>query len=74
MEQFTFEESNLISIFDTSSRYTLTSELIDVITELDDEMLDIAANTLDKVSQMSDTEFAELEFHPEYKEFDEVEE
>jgi hypothetical protein len=71
--EFTFEEINLIGIFDTSSRYTLISELVDVITELDDETLEVATTVLNKLSQMSDMDFAALSLYPEYEKYEETE-
>ncbi len=71
--RFTVEEINLICIYNRQSRNELISELIDAITdfntgdaESDSEMFEIAQNVLEKVSKMSDEDFAALEFHPEY--------
>lgn len=67
IEQFTVEEINLLCIFDTQNRTKLISELSEAITDMeDDEMFEIAQNALNKVSKMSDENFATLEFYPEY--------
>lgn len=72
MEKFTVEEINLMCIFNTSTRALLLDDLIMAINDFDDEELfQITLTALNKVSKMSDTEFAELEFYPEYGE-DEV--
>jgi hypothetical protein len=68
IERFTVEEINLIGIFDTSSRNRLISELVDAIGGFEDaEMREIAENALNKVSKLTDAEFAALEFYPEYE-------
>ena len=67
IEQFTVEEINLLCIYNTTNRNELISELIEAITDFeDDEMFEIAQNALNKVSEMSDEDFAALEFYPEY--------
>jgi hypothetical protein len=66
-ELFTVEEINLMCIFNTNSRNELIFELIDAITDFeDDELFEIAQNALNKVSKMSDADFAALDFYPIY--------
>ena len=72
-ELFTVEEINLMCIFDTSSRKRLISEISAAIGELDTgdpqtdaEIREIAENTLAKLGDMSDAEFAAYELCPEY--------
>lgn len=78
---FTTEEINLMCIFDTSSRMALLCDLADAIDdfdtgdpESDEEMFKIALAVIDRLSQMSDEDFAALEFYPEYTNYDEMEE
>jgi hypothetical protein len=78
IEQFTVEEINLIGIFDTTSRKRLISELVGAIGGFDDaDLREIAENALRNVSRLTDTEFAALEFCPEYgdeEDYDDYEE
>lgn len=70
-EVFTIEEVNLLCIFDTSSRMALMTELVDVMTEFDDtEMLEIAVAALDKLSKLTDGDFAAFDLYPEYRDAD----
>jgi hypothetical protein len=70
-ELFTVEEINLMCIFNTNSRNELIFELIDAITDFeDDELFEIAQNALNKVSKMSDADFAALDFYPVYDDDD----
>jgi hypothetical protein len=65
IERFTVEEINLICIFSTTSRTALIQDLIAAIDDFDDdEIFEIAQNALNKVSKMSDEDFAALEFYP----------
>jgi len=67
IEQFTVEEVNLLCIFNTQNRNALISELSEAITDIEDgDMFEIAQNALNKVSKISDEDFAALEFYPEY--------
>jgi len=73
-ERFTVEETNLMCIFDTSSRYTLIAELTAAVPEFDEpELSEIAENVLAKLEKMSDAEFSALELYPEYEDYDEQE-
>ncbi|MDR1322597.1 MAG: transposon-transfer assisting family protein [Gracilibacteraceae bacterium] len=71
-EIFTVPEVNLMGIFDVSSRENLIAELTGAAAEFEDEeMLEIAALALDKLSGMSDAEFAALDLCPEYEDYGE---
>jgi hypothetical protein len=66
-ERFTVEEINLMCIYGISSRFKLIQDLIDAMTGYeDDELLELAVRVTDKLSQMSDVDFAELNLLPEY--------
>jgi len=68
LEQFTVEETNLICVFNTSSRHNLISELTAAIPLFEEEeLVEIAENTLAKLEKMSDLEFAALELYPAYE-------
>ena len=69
MGNFTFEEKNLLCIYNTGSR----SGLIDALTEMRGELSPEAAelremtdSALGKLRAMSDAEFAELELYPDF--------
>ena len=61
MGNFTFEETNLLCIYNTGSR----TGLIEALTEMCGELTDSA---LGKLQAMSDAEFAELELFPDFDE------
>jgi hypothetical protein len=70
-EQFTVPEINLMCIYDTSNRFKLIQDLIDAMTDYeDDELFELAVRVTDKLSQMSDADFAELNLLPEYSDDD----
>ena len=71
MGNFTFEEKNLICIYNTGSR----SGLIDALTEMrgelspeEAELRELTDSALGKLQAMNDTEFAELELYPDFDE------
>jgi len=67
IEQFTVEEINLLCFFDTGTRGALLSDLIEAVDSFsEDEILEIAQSALNKVSKMSDADFAALDFYPVY--------
>jgi hypothetical protein len=68
-ELFTVEETNLMCIYGTGSRLALIDALMDAMGEFeDDELFELAVRTADKLSMMSDADFAELNPIPEYEE------
>ncbi|MDL2232171.1 transposon-transfer assisting family protein [Ruminococcaceae bacterium OttesenSCG-928-L11] len=74
-EIFTVEEINLIAIFDRRdagpARSALIAELIDAMGDFDEEeLLEIAISALEKLSIMSDADFAAIKFFPEYGELE----
>ena len=60
MNNFTFEETNLLCIYNTGSR----TGLIEALTE----MRELTDSALGKLQAMNDTEFAELELYPDFDE------
>ena len=61
--KFTVEESNLISIFEDKSREKIIQNIRDVRKYLDDEeMVELVSRVLEKLENMLDEEFSELEF------------
>ena len=69
MGNFTFEEKNLLCIYNTGSR----SGLIDALTEMrgelspeEAELREMTDSALGKLRAMSDAEFAELELYPDF--------
>lgn len=69
MGNFTFEEKNLLCIYNTGSR----SGLIDALTEMrgelspeEAELREMKDSALGKLRAMSDAEFAELELYPDF--------
>ena len=74
IERFTVEETNLMCIFDTSSRDALIADMTAALPIFNEpEMAELAENVLDKLSGMSDAEFVALELYPEYWDHDEQE-
>lgn len=73
-ETFTIEETNLICIFDTSSRTKLIAEINAAIEGFEEpELSAIAEGVINKLMLMSDDEFAALELYPAYEGDDEEE-
>ena len=69
MNNFTFEETNLLCIYNTGSR----TGLIDALTEMhghlepdEAELRKLTDSALGKLQAMSDNEFAELELYPDF--------
>jgi hypothetical protein len=73
-EPFTVEEVNLMCIYDAKSRLGLMDAIIDAMDDYeDDELLELAVGVADKLSKMSDADFAELNLCPEYGDDDDYE-
>ena len=71
MNNFTFEETNLLCIYNTGSRTGLIAaetELRGNLTPEEDELRELADSALGKLQAMNDTEFAELELYPDFDE------
>ena len=61
--KFTVEGINLICIFESRSRTKIISDIKEAIKLLDDEeMVELSNRVMAKLNDMSDVEFADLEF------------
>ena len=70
MNNFTFEEINLMCIYNTGSRAGLIDALTEMRGELspeETELRELTDSTLMKLRAMSDAEFAELELYPDFE-------
>ena len=61
---FTVEETNLLSIYMTGSKAGLVEDMTAALPFMDGEMRDFAARTLAKVEHMTEAEFAGLAVYP----------
>ena len=71
MGNFTFEETNLLCIYNTGSRTGLIEALTEMRGELspdETELLALTDSTLAKLRTMTDAEFDELELYPDFDE------
>lgn len=71
MRTFTFEETNLLCIYNTGSRAGLVEALTEMRGELlpeETELRELTDSTLSKLQAMSDAEFAELELFLDFDE------
>ena len=69
MGNFTFEEMNLMCIYNTGSRTGLIEALSEKCGELPTEETDLRARTdiaLTKLCAMTDEDFAQLELYPDF--------
>ena len=69
MGNFTFEEMNLMCIYNTDSRAGLIESLNEMRGELsaeETELMELTDSTLRKLQAMTDDEFAELELYPDF--------
>ena len=69
MKNFTYEEINLMALYNTDNR----ERLIEVLTEMrsyltwsEVELRDLTDSTLDKLAGMTDAEFDALELYPDF--------
>ena len=70
MGTFTFEETNLLCIYNTGSRAGLVEALTEMRGELlpeETELRELTDSALSKLQAMSDAEFAELELYPDFE-------
>ena len=70
MKDFTFEETNLLSIYNTGSRTGLMEALTEMRGELSPEEIELREMTdsaLMKLQAMTDDEFAQLELYPDFE-------
>ena len=71
MGNFTFEEMNLMCIYNTGSRAGLIESLNEMRGELsaeETELMELTDSTLRKLQAMTGDEFAELELYPDFDE------
>lgn len=71
MNNFTFEETNLLCIYNTGSRTGLIEALNEMRGHLEPdetELRELTDSALGKLQAMSDAEFAELELFPDFDE------
>ena len=71
MGNFTFEETNLLCIYNTGSRTGLIAALTEMRGELspeEAELRELTDSALGKLQAMSDAEFAQLELYPDFDE------
>ena len=71
MGNLTFEEMNLMCIYNTGSRAGLIESLNEMRGELsaeETELMELTDSTLRKLQAMTDDEFAELELYPDFDE------
>ena len=69
MRTFTFEETNLLCIYNTGSRTGLIEVLIEMRGELrpeETELRELTDSALSKLQTMSNEEFAQLELYPDF--------
>ena len=69
MGNFTFEETNLMCIYNTGSRTGLMESLTEMRGHLSPEETELTAITdsaLEKLSAMTDADFAALELYPDF--------
>ncbi len=71
MNTFTFEETNLLCIYNTGSRTGLMEALTDMRQELapdEDQLRSLTDSVLNKLRNMTDDQFAQLELYPDFGE------
>lgn len=69
MRTFTFEETNLLCIYNTGSRTGLMEALTEMRGELlpeETELRELTNSALSKLQTMSNEEFAQLELYPDF--------
>ena len=69
MNEFTFEETNLMCIYNTGSREGLITALEEMQEHLEadeTELKSLTVSTLAKLRKMTDEEFNQLELYPDF--------
>jgi len=61
---FTIEEINLISIYNTGARREIIGEITAALPYMDGDMRELAGRTLDKLNAMTDDEYSQLPIDP----------
>lgn len=72
---FTNDEMNLMCIYETGSRTGLMNALSEMRKELSTdevELRELTDSTLDKLSAMSDEDYAKLELYPDFDDEEDV--
>ena len=67
---FTFEEMNLMCIYNTGSRTGLIDSLTEMREHLEQDEVELSAltdSTLEKLQQMTNAEFEALELYPDFE-------
>lgn len=70
-ENFTFEEQQLMSIYNPGTRLGLIRTLVEMRTYLDkdeQDLKDLTDSAIAKLNAMTDVEFAELDLTPDFGE------
>ena len=71
MSTFTFEETNLLCIYNTGSRTGLIESLTDMRQELapdEHQLRSLTESVLNKLRNMTDDQFEQLELYPDFGE------
>lgn len=71
MNTFTFEETNLLCIYNTGSRTGLIEALTDMQQELapdEHQLRSLTESVLNKLRNMTDDQFEQLELYPDFGE------
>ena len=71
MNTFTFEETNLLCIYNTGSRTGLIEALSDMRQELapdEHQLRSLTDRVLNKLKNMTDDQFAQLKLYPDFGE------
>ena len=69
MSTFTNDEMNLMCIYDTGTRTGLIdamSEMKKELAEGENELRDMTNSAIDKLKAMTDEEYGEMEFYPDF--------
>ncbi len=69
MNDFTFDEMNLMCIYNTGTRAGLAASLTEMRKELapdEEELLALTDSTLEKLGRMADADFEALELYPDF--------
>jgi len=63
-DKFSTEERNLMSIFDTSDRETLQSDLVTALHDVyEPDMIEVFGSALEKLDTLIEEEFSEIGFY-----------
>ena len=71
MQEFTFDETNLMCIYNGGNRELLIQVLTEMCGHLlpeETELRELTDHTLEKLRAMTDEEFAKLELYPDFDE------